>query len=108
LADSDLVGRAQRALAAADSVRQRVSARTSTVTRLGNDSSLVRSVHDTRVQLDRLRVELGAPAADSTADSARRAGSQIEQLRQRVAATAAEMHALEADIARRPLRYFLF
>jgi MlaD protein len=108
LADSDLVVRAQRALAAADSVRQRVSARTSTVTGLGNDSSLARSIRDTRVQLDLLRAELGAPAADSTAHGASRPGSRIAQLRQRVAATAVEMHDLEADIARRPLRYFVF
>lgn len=108
LADSNLIDRAHRALAAADSVRQLVTARTSTVTRLGSDSSLVRSLRDTRVQLDTLREELGARATDSTPDGARNPRAQIVQLRERVAATALEMRGLEADIARRPLRYLVF
>ena len=102
--DGELIGRIQRALATADSLRRQASARHAFGAT--GDSSIRRSVRDSRLQLDSIQEALGAPDSDAARRSSAR--PDLAQLRQQVAATAAQMHRLEADMARRPLRYFVF
>jgi phospholipid/cholesterol/gamma-HCH transport system substrate-binding protein len=99
---ASLVGRAQRTMAQADSVRALVSSPRSSFGRFRRDSSLFREVADIRNELDILHARMTSP--DGTlgrahADSA---------LLQAVANTRREMTLIMADLHRRPLRYVHF
>jgi hypothetical protein len=101
-ARSDLLGRAQRALARADSVRALLTSENSSYGRFRRDTTLLREVADIRNELDIVHARMASPTSmlgRARADSA---------LFDAIAGARREITLINADIHRRPLRYIHF
>jgi len=103
LARGDLIARAQRVLAAADSLAHAATGPGSAMARVGSDTALAHDVRDARAELAAVAAGLGDPAATPPGPAA-----DVTALRARLRAADARLRGLETDIARRPLRYLVF
>jgi hypothetical protein len=99
----DLSARAQRVIAAADSVRRSAAAQAASASRSHNDSAMVRTIQDARAQIDSVQHLLASTSTDSAGPS-----PAIARLRQRMTDLDAQLATLLTDMIRRPMRYITF
>jgi hypothetical protein len=99
----DLQARVQRVIAAADSVRQSAAAQAASASRTQNDSAMVRTIRDTRAQLDSVQRLLASATVDSAGP-----GPEVGRLQRRMSDLDAQLASLLADMIRRPMRYIAF
>jgi hypothetical protein len=99
----DLEARAQRVIAAADSVRRSAAAQAASASRTQNDSAMVRTIRDTRAQLDSVQRLLASATTDSAGP-----GPAVARLQQRMSDLDTQLASLLTDMIRRPMRYLAF
>ncbi len=95
--------RAQRVIAAADSVRRSAAAQAASTSRTRNDSLMAETIRDTRAQLDSVRSLLASATADSAGP-----GPAVARLQRRMSDLDAQLATLLTDMVRRPMRYIAF
>jgi hypothetical protein len=101
--DSDLVGRAQRTIARADSLAREAATPRSGLARMRTDTLLVREMRATGDELALIGARVEATTGRGTAPPSGAAALQ-EQIRE----ADARLRTLMRDVARRPLRYLNF
>jgi ABC-type transporter Mla subunit MlaD len=99
----DLSARAQRVIAAADSVRRSAAAQAASASRSRNDSAMVRTIQDARAQIDAVQRLLASSGTDSAGPA-----PAILRLHQRMSDLDEQLAILMTDMIRRPMRYIAF